>query len=192
MIPKAAYLADRHHTLSLEEFQGAIAGALAETSFLPATLSQLEKSTLLRSVPLFKTLNQQAIADLASRAREVRVVERETVVSKGSFGKNLFVVIEGSLRVHDDTYQLGKLGPGDVFGEMAAITPELRTASVTATEESSLLQLSHSDLNDLMDNNIEVARGIIEVLAGYVRDRTADVIRLKQQLEEQATGGTHD
>ncbi len=111
--------------------------------------------------------------ELASRVSEVHVAAGEILFTKGSLGRSLFVVVKGSLRVHDEALVLAQLGPGDVFGEMAALTPEPRTATVTAIENSSLLCLDQRDLNELLDNNAGVARGIIEVIASYVRDRTA-------------------
>ena len=188
MIPKTTYLTYWHHTLSLQEFQTAIAYAVADSSSPPGSFSQLEKSILLQAVPLFKSLNQQALTELASRVREVRVAAGEMVIEKGSVGRSLFVVGEGSLRAHDDTLVLSQLGPGDVFGVMAAVTPEPRMASVTATEDSSLLRLDQRDLNDLIEKDTEMARGIIEVLAGTIRARTADIVKLKDQLDDKTTG----
>jgi CRP-like cAMP-binding protein len=125
---------------------------------------------LLQAVPLFKSLEQQALMELASRVSEAHVAAGEILFTKGSLGRTLFVVVAGSLRVHDEALELARLGPGDVFGEMAALAPEPRTATVTAVEKSSLLCLDRRDLDDLLDNHAGVARSIIQTLARYVRD----------------------
>ncbi len=187
MIPKSVYLAHWHHTLSIDEFRTAIERVRAESAPEAGTFSLLEKQALLRAVPLFRTLDNQALADLAARAEEVHVAAGTTIFSKGSFGTTLFVVARGAVLVHDHAHELRHLGPGAVFGELAAITPEPRTASVTATTESSLLQLSQADLTALVDENRAVAHGVIEVLAGYVRDQTDEIARLSAALGEQTT-----
>ncbi len=187
MIPKSVYLAHWHHTLSIEEFRAAIEQVRAESSPEGGAFSLLEKSALLRGVPIFKTLDHKALADLAARAEEIHVPVGATVFAKGSHGKSLFVVAAGALRVHDGPHELRRLGPGDVFGELAAITPEPRTASVTAMAESSLLQVSQADLAALVDENRAVAHGLIEVLAGYVRDQTGEIARLSAALAARAT-----
>jgi CRP-like cAMP-binding protein len=187
VIPKTTYLTYWHHTLSLEEFRTTITQAVADSSSPPGSFSQLEKSTLLQTVPLFKTLNQQALMELASRVSEVHVTAGEMVIEKGSIGRNLFVVVEGSLHAHDDTLLLTLFGPGDVFGEMAAVTPEPRMANVTAVENSIILRLDQRDLNYLIDDNADIARGIIEVLASYVRSRTADIAKPRSQLDNKTT-----
>jgi hypothetical protein len=190
VIPKTTYLNYWHHTLSPEEFRIAVAHAVADTPSADGALNQLEKSLLLQAVPLFKTLNQQALTELASRVSEVQFAAGDRVIKVGSIGKSLFVVVDGSLNVHIDTLNLSQLGPGDVFGEMAAVTPEPRLASVTAVENSILLRLDQRDLNYLIDNDSEVARRIIEALASFVRDRTADMIEFKNQLDEKTSDRT--
>lgn len=190
VIPKSTYLTYWHHSLSLDAFRTAVTDALVATDPAPDVLSQLEKSLLLHAVPLFKTLSQQAIVDLAARAKAVHVASGETIITKGSLGRSLFVVVEGTLRVEDDGLFLRTLGKGAVFGELAAVTPEVRTATVTATEACSLLELSQADLSALIDINGEIARNIIAVLAGYVQDRTADAKALQRRLDELTSAST--
>jgi|GEM_PF-669871 len=190
MIPRSTYLTYWHHALNLDAFRTAVTDALAATDLAPGALSQLEKSLLLQAVPLFKTLSQAAITDLASRVKEVQIAAGETVITKGSLGRSLFVVVEGALRVEDEGLFLRTLGKGAVFGELAAITPEVRTATVIATATCSLLELSQANLSALIDDNREIARGIIAVLTGYVQDRTADAKALQRRLDELARAPT--
>jgi hypothetical protein len=187
MIPKSTYLTYWHHTLSLDEFRSAIAQARTESSAGAGVLSHLEKRVLFQSVPLFKTLDDPTMTALVSKVEELHVAAGETVIVKGSVGSSLFVVASGALRVHDDELHLSDLGVGDVFGELAAITPELRTAHVTATADCRLLQLHQADLIQLIDNHRAVAYRIIEVLADYVRHRTADAKEWRRQIEGRRT-----
>ena len=184
IIPKSTYLTCWHHTLSLEAFRTAIAQAVGNFSSPADTLSLLEKRLLLQTVPVFKSLDQQAFTVLASRVREMHFAPDELVFEKDSIGNSLFVVVDGSLQVDSDSLILDRLGPGDVFGEMAAITPELRMASITAVTDSKLLRLDQRDLNYLIDNDSEIARGIIQALAGFLRKRTIEMAELKKQLDQ--------
>lgn len=184
IIPKRTYLTYWHQTLSLAEFQTAIAKAVRNSSAQAGSISQLEKSMLLQAVPLFKSLDQQALMELASRVSEIHIATGEILFSKGSLGRTLFVVVEGSLSVHDEALELAQLGPGDVVGEMAVVTSEPRTATVTAVEKSSLLCLDQGDFDDLLENQTGVARGIIHALANYIGDRTVMMANPKKQLDE--------
>ncbi len=184
MIPKTTYLTYWHHTFGLEEFQAVIAEAVAAGPIQKGAFSELEKSLLLHAVPLFKSLDQETLLELAASVSEVQVAAGEMVIEKGSVGRSLFVVADGALQAHDGSLILTQLGPGDFFGEMAALTPEPRMVNVSAATDSSLLRLDQKVLYELVDSNSEVAKGIIRELAGFVRERTADLVQLRDQLDK--------
>jgi CRP-like cAMP-binding protein len=52
----------------------------------------------------------------------------------------------------------------DVFGEMALLDPEPRTASITAVADTLLLRLDQAPFYELMDEHHQIARGIIRML----------------------------
>ena len=64
---------------------------------------------------------------------------------------------------------VGELGERYVVGEMAALDPEPRSASVSALDDSLLLKLTSEDLDLLMSEDVEVARGIIQTLCRRLR-----------------------
>jgi CRP-like cAMP-binding protein len=65
---------------------------------------------------------------------------------------------------------------------MAVLESAPRMASVTATEPTRLLRLEQDALYELMADRIEVARGIIRVLSGRLRERVQDVAELRERL----------
>ena len=112
MIPKSAYLAHWHHTLSLEEFQAEIRHVHTTTARRPNALSPSEKAAFLRMVPLFQTLTDEAIGMLAAHAVEVRVASGETVVVKDAVGDSVFVVTAGALSIQVDQRRQLQVGTG--------------------------------------------------------------------------------
>jgi CRP-like cAMP-binding protein len=70
------------------------------------------------------------------------------------------------------------LGEREVFGEMALLDDEVRSASVTAQTETLLLSLDRDALAELMDDHPQIATGIIAVLLARLRARTDDVLAL--------------
>jgi CRP-like cAMP-binding protein len=177
VIPRMPYMKYWHHTLNLEDFRDAVAEALAGAPTHAGSLSQLDRRMLLQKVPMFSMLGLAALDELSAKVEEVRVAAGEALFEQNAIGRSLFVVVEGALHVHDGELILRRLGPGDVLGEMAAITPEPRMASVTADEDSLLLSLNRRALIDLIETNPAVARGVIEVLAQYVRSIASDLSR---------------
>ena len=109
-----------------------------------------ERTTLLRRLPLFATVPSHAIAPLAERAEIQRARAGATIVREGDPGQLLYVVVAGRLRVSvGGETVLAYLGPGDFFGEMALLTGEPRSATVTAEEPVQLLALGHGALKAL-------------------------------------------
>jgi len=75
-----------------------------------------------------------------------------------------------------------------VFGEMAMLDPEPRSASVTALEESLLLRIDNQPFYELMADRGEVALAIIQLLASYLRERLDDIRALDARRRNAADG----
>jgi CRP-like cAMP-binding protein len=67
------------------------------------------------------------------------------------------------------------LGKFDVFGEMAVLDPEPRSASVTAVEDTRLYTLGQEALFALIAGRSEIARGVIKILSQRLRARMRDM-----------------
>lgn len=93
----------------------------------PARLVELE---LLKRVPMFSRSSPLVLETLAAVLGTVVVDEGATVVKEGDPGDSLYLVAEGEFIVEKDGKELARLGPGDVFGEIALLYEVPRTATV--------------------------------------------------------------
>jgi AAA family ATP:ADP antiporter len=148
-----------------------------------AMLSTIEKVITLKTVSIFAGTPDEILAEVASLLEEVALVEGETIFEKGDAGDSMYIIVDGQVRVHDGGRTLNYLGEGDVFGEMAVLDPEPRLASVTAVQDTRLFRLDQEPFYELMDDRIEVARGIIRVLSQHLRARVRDLNELRTRLE---------
>jgi CRP/FNR family cyclic AMP-dependent transcriptional regulator len=98
-----------------------------------------------------------------------------TVVKKGDMGDCMYIIAQGKVRVHDGERTLNFLEQGNIFGEMAVLDAETRVASVTAVADTCLLRLAQEPLYQLMDEQPDLARGIIRTLSGHLRARIQDM-----------------
>lgn len=129
----------------------------------------VEKMLVLKGVDLFSSVRVEYLASAAASAAEVRLAAGQPLFSEGDFGTALFVVVSGRLEVVANGKRIAELGEREVVGEMAALDPEPRSATVRAMEESLLLKLTSEDLDVLMSEDVEVARGIIHTLCRRLR-----------------------
>ena len=136
-------------------------------------LSTVEKVLLLRGVSIFSETPDDILADVAAIAEEAHASAGETIITRGHIGTTMFVIVRGAVRVHDGELTIAALGERAVFGELAALDPEPRSASVTATEDSHLLSVDHEVLLELIAERLEVARGIIRFLCQRIRLTTS-------------------
>ena len=126
-------------------------------------------------MPLFQYVKDDVLLGVASVLEEQLVKPGETVIQKGDLGTIMYMIVTGKLRAHDENRQIKELGGHEVFGELAALSPEKRIASVTALEETLLLKIGSEALYDLMEAQIELAKGIIQVLCQRVRSIAKDL-----------------
>ena len=110
---------------------------------------------LVAAVPLFQKLGPAVLVEIV-RALRARTVPAGAVICRiGEPGDRMFFVVEG--RVSVATPNPVELGPGAFFGEMALISGEPRSATVSAATEVSLLSLHSADFQMLCSSSPEIA-----------------------------------
>jgi AAA family ATP:ADP antiporter len=154
-------------------------------------LSTIEKVIILKTVGIFAETPDDILAEMATLLEEVELMVGETIFEKGDLGDCMYIIAEGEVRVHDGERTLNHLAQGDVFGEMALLDPEPRVASVTAIEDTHLLRLDQEPFYELMNDRIEVVRGIIHVLSRHLRARVRDLNELEARLKSLGATGTN-
>jgi hypothetical protein len=147
-------------------------------------LSTVEKVLILKTVSIFSQTPDNVLADVANLLDEVDASENEIIFNKGDPGDSLYVIVDGKVRVHDGDRLLNYLGERDVFGEMALLDPEPRSASITVVEQARFFRLDQVPFYELIAERPEVATGIIHVLTNRLRNRMADIAQLNADVKE--------
>lgn len=132
-------------------------------------LLTIEKVLILKSVHIFSSVPEAQLVDLATIVESVEFEAGDTIMHQGDLGTSMYIVADGKVRVFESDQELGILGDRAVFGDLAALDPEPRAATVEAIEDCTLLRLEGESLYELMAGNKEVARGIVHVLCDYAR-----------------------
>jgi voltage-gated potassium channel len=135
------------------------AGILA-TGFIEEVRRQdfVRNWQLVAAVPLFQKLGAGALAEIVRSLKPRTVPSGAIICRKGEKGDRMFFIAEG--RVGVATPQPVELGPGSFFGEMALVTGEPRSATVSALTEVSLLSLYSLDFQVLSSSSPEIAEVI--------------------------------
>ena len=159
------------------------------------------RSELLAQIPLFDTLAAEDLEALASRMTERVYKPGELVFGKGDKGSSMYVVLSGGVQIFlpangpdEPRVVLKDARTGEYFGELSLFDDKPRSASVEATVETTLLELTRDDFGDHLSKSRNAAMAILAEMAERLRETNAmlsqraakDVVK---ELEENLTWG---
>lgn len=129
---------------------------------------------ILARVPLFAGLGPPALEALAKVAYVKKLPARQELFHKGDEGSQVYVVVSGRLRVvttsaEGDDQQFNIMNPGEVVGDVALLAGGVRTATVSAIEDSELLGLDRRDFFSALRSHPDLAIHLLKVLAERLR-----------------------
>jgi CRP-like cAMP-binding protein len=134
------------------------------TASAGSSLGLVERVAALHRVDLFAGVPGRVLAAVAEVTSEVRAAAGDVLIEEGAVEAHLFAIVEGRVRVHRGDRTLVELGPCTTVGELAALVPQPRTASVTALEPTLALRLDKAVLDELLADWPELAHGVIGAL----------------------------
>ena len=127
----------------------------------------------LKRVGLFSTLTLDQLASIDRLMVTRHYVKGESIFRKGDVGAELYVVLEGEIRVHLDhdghEVTLAKHGPSKVVGEMSVFDDQPRSASAQATEETTVRVLRRDRMQAIVHEHPEVLMEFIKNLSQRLR-----------------------
>jgi serine/threonine protein phosphatase PrpC/CRP-like cAMP-binding protein len=146
------------------------------------------KREVLAGLPLFCRLQERELEGIMQVVDVAEYAADEEVVREGEPGEELFVVLSGRLRVTRRDTEIGELGPGEPFGEMALIRTTSRSATVTAREPSELLTLRRRNFYEVIRAEPQVAVKLlwqfVLVLADRLENTSEDLRVARDALAE--------
>jgi SAM-dependent methyltransferase len=104
----------------------------------------------LRGLPMFADCSEGELAAVMARSAVISRDQGEVLIAEGDPGTDVFVLLEGKAVVSRQGEEVASLGPGDLFGEMAAFDSGVRTATVTASSPVELLLIDPRSLAEVI------------------------------------------
>jgi CRP-like cAMP-binding protein len=123
----------------------------------------------LRSIAMFSACTNQELDLVASRLSEHRAAAGEVLVTEGQTGRELFVIIEGSVTVSTPGRALAELHAGDFFGEIALLDDGPRTATVVAKTDVVLDVSSQREFTEMIIGAPSMTRKLLIGVARRLR-----------------------
>ena len=133
----------------------------------------IEKVIMLKTVPMFAETEDELLGEIAALFEELESRAGEMIFAKGDEGESMYVVVSGRVDVFDGDTHLSVLGETEIFGELALLDPQPRSASVKALEDTRLFRLDGETFSQLMAGNVEIVHGVLRVLCERLRRTSA-------------------
>jgi CRP-like cAMP-binding protein len=110
-----------------------------------------ETVDLLHGVDLLRNCTHGQLQEVAHLAERVQVGEGEVLAREGRIGREFFLILSGSVAVTQQGRPVNTLVSGDFFGELAAMDPGPRNATVTALTDLDVLIIGPRELSAMSD-----------------------------------------
>jgi len=145
---------------------------------------RMKELIALKRVPLFSTLTLEQLASIDRLMVTRTYTKGEPIFTKGDVGSELYVVLEGEIRIHLDhegrEVTLARIGPSMVLGEMAVFDEQPRSASAQASMDTTVRVLRRDKLRAVVHEHPEV-------LLEFVKNLSQRIRVMNEQLEAQET-----
>jgi CRP-like cAMP-binding protein len=139
-------------------------------------VSTLKRASIdhLKGVAEFRDCTRRQLEQVARLAERVNVAPGEVLTREGRIGREFFLILSGTVDVTRGGRHRKNLGPGDYFGELAAVNPGPRNATVTALTELDVLIIGPRELATMFE--IPGFRdSLLRTMAGRLRAADADL-----------------
>ena len=147
----------------------------------------------LSSVPLFVDLNEEELQNVENSCTPRKYPKNSMVILEEEFGDIIFILLSGTIkitRVNDEGKEviLALLGPGEIFGEMAILDGEARSANALAQENCELIAIQKSEFIRLLQRNSKISFALMGELAKRLRKSDQQIEALSLSDAEHRIG----
>src|SRR6201985_1643441 len=150
-----------------------VTGMPQDKKVVPRSIAR-DTLSVLRQHPIFCDLETEALDQLCRYAKHSTLKRGGTIFSKGDPGNSLFAVIAGTVKISISSADgrsaiLNLIGAGELFGEIAVLDGQARTADATATSHCEIFAIDRRDFLPFVAAHPDLAMKFIELLCTRLR-----------------------
>jgi CRP/FNR family transcriptional regulator, cyclic AMP receptor protein len=155
----------------------------------------------LKKVAILSDLNNKELEYILSISKKIEVPANDIIMTEGEVGSTMYFFVKGEVKVSKNlTLKIGKKGFGSAeksmvklkaehvsfFGDMAMFQDEPRSATITASMDCNLYEITRDSFTkfciDFPEQGVKVLQRIASTMAGRVRKGNEDILKLTTAL----------
>lgn len=146
-----------------------MANNLHQDEIIRQRISHLEK------IDFFSGLHKPVLIELAVDMKEIEYKKNSIIINQGDNTRSLFILLEGRIKVtalDEDGHQtvFSFLDKDDYFGELSLLDDAPRSATITALEDTHVLQLAYPQFQEFIDKHPDAVWSLFKALTHRIRD----------------------
>ena len=146
-------------------------------------VSPLEKVMVLKRSPLFESTPENVLSAIVPIIMEQTCELGEVLFEKGELGTCMYVIYSGMVEIFDGKTKLAQFGPNDIFGELALLDAETRSASAVIADPTLLFRIDQDDFYDLMEERSELLKSVLSILCKRIRMQNDRIRRMEKRAD---------
>lgn len=135
-------------------------------------------------VEMLHNLTPSEVQAIIPLLKPLSVEPGVTLCQEGDPGNAMFIILSGEAEIYKGPQLMALLGAGEMFGEMALLTGEERSASVIARSPMELYELDRGDFDAMLTRSPHLASGLSRILARRLRETTQSRAQLREESDE--------
>jgi CRP/FNR family transcriptional regulator, cyclic AMP receptor protein len=155
-----------------------------------AMLNLFDRLLLMRKVDMFQELREDFLIRLVPVMEERTFKVKQPIFLQGEEGRSMFIVATGKIKIHLSDRTLKEHTREGFFGEMSLFDAEMRSASATAIEETTCLELTQQHVFAAIEETPGIAVNIIKILSKRIRALNQEKQELTALNEKLRSGST--
>ncbi|MBU1240240.1 cyclic nucleotide-binding domain-containing protein [Myxococcota bacterium] len=132
----------------------------------------IQKSMQLRNSSFFHDISTEVLVEIARLGEELLLESGEVLFTEGDPADGLYFLMVGELDVLMGKKVVNKVSEGEVIGEIALLDSGLRSASIRARGNATLLRFSQGLFDEVMEEYPQVAKQVLRTLVERIRGLT--------------------
>jgi len=154
--PQLNRLFEERQASALERVQAELDAAREQAERHAAAIKTFTPEELAAAFPLFAGLTPEQRETLVLHFQPYMAVPGERIIRAGDLADALYLISKGEVEVTINGQRINTRGPGELFGEMALLSGDRRSADVTALDYSRFARLSGRDFHRFLSQYPEI------------------------------------